>query len=88
MKASTLISLLAAPTAVVSAVIKKAANSTSPITTTKITASYWRATFSDPPFNLQTRAFYESFSKVVDEIVNDPDVKVVVFDSSAEHFCT
>ncbi|KAL7933895.1 ClpP/crotonase [Trichoderma chlorosporum] len=56
------------------------------IKTTKITPSYWRATFSDPPFNIQGNAFFGDFYALVDEITSDPNVKVVVFDSSSEYF--
>ncbi|KAF2109638.1 ClpP/crotonase-like domain-containing protein [Lophiotrema nucula] len=70
----------------ITAVSSKPINTTSPITTTKITPSYWRATFSNPPFNLQDNAFYAAFYALVDEISNDQDVKVVVFDSSVPDF--
>jgi enoyl-CoA hydratase/carnithine racemase len=54
--------------------------------TTKITPSYWRATFSDPPLNIQGDAFFREFYTLVDQIMEDPDVKVVVFDSSSDIF--
>ena len=56
------------------------------IKTTKITPSYWRATFSDPPLNIQGDAFFRDFYALVDQITGDPDVKVVVFDSSSDIF--
>ncbi|KAI0182763.1 ClpP/crotonase-like domain-containing protein [Xylaria flabelliformis] len=56
------------------------------ITTTKVTPSYWRATFSNPPFNFMDNAFIKEFFSLIDNIADDPEVKVVVFDSSAEHF--
>ncbi|KAI0440374.1 ClpP/crotonase-like domain-containing protein [Xylaria telfairii] len=56
------------------------------IITTKVTPSYWRATFSNPPFNLMDNGFFEDFYSLVDNIAGDPDVKVVVFDSNVEHF--
>ncbi|KAI1745737.1 ClpP/crotonase-like domain-containing protein [Xylaria scruposa] len=56
------------------------------ITTTKVTPSYWRATISNPPFNVMDNAFFEDFYSLVDNIADDPDVKVVVFDSSVEQF--
>ncbi|KAI3316666.1 ClpP/crotonase [Xylariaceae sp. AK1471] len=58
----------------------------SAIVTTKITPSYWRATFSNPPLNLENNAWFKDFYNLVDEIANDPNVSVVVFDSSAENF--
>lgn len=60
--------------------------SSSVITTTKVNPSYWRATFSDPPLNIQGDAFFRDFYALVDQITGDPDVKVVVFDSSPEPF--
>jgi hypothetical protein len=51
------------------------------IVTTKVTPSYWRATFSSPPLNLENTAFFEDFYALVDRIANDSDVKVIVFDS-------
>jgi enoyl-CoA hydratase/carnithine racemase len=56
------------------------------IITTKITPSYWRATFSDPPLNIQGDAFFREFYALVNQITSDPDVKVVVFDSSSDVF--
>jgi len=56
------------------------------IKTTKITPAYWRATFSDPPLNIQNDAFFRDFYALVDQITGDPDVKVVVFDSSSQSF--
>jgi len=53
---------------------------------TKIDSAYWRATFSDPPLNLQGDAFFQDFYSIVDEITNNSDVKVVVFDSSSREF--
>ena len=59
---------------------------TTVIKTTKITPAYWRVTFSDPPLNIQGDAFFRDFYTTVDQITSDPDVKVVVFDSSSELF--
>jgi hypothetical protein len=61
-------------------------NATQPIVTTKVTPSYWRATFVNPPFNLEDNAWFASFYALVDTIAHNPDVKVVVFDSSAPDF--
>ncbi|KAI0433895.1 ClpP/crotonase-like domain-containing protein [Xylaria sp. FL1042] len=58
----------------------------SSIITTKVTPSYWRATLSSPPFNLMDNAYFEAFYALVDDIAADPDVKVVVFNSSVEDF--
>ncbi|KAL3954514.1 hypothetical protein ACCO45_010077 [Purpureocillium lilacinum] len=61
-------------------------NNPSVIKLTKIDSAYWRATFSDPPLNLQGDAFFQDFYSIVDEITNNSDVKVVVFDSSSREF--
>lgn len=56
------------------------------IKTTKITPSYWRATFSCPPFNIQGLAFFNDYYALIDQIEADPNVKVVVFDSISPDF--
>jgi enoyl-CoA hydratase/carnithine racemase len=56
------------------------------IATTKVTPAYWRASFSDPPLNIQGNAFFRDFYALVEQITSDPDVKVVVFDSSSDFF--
>jgi enoyl-CoA hydratase/carnithine racemase len=90
MRLSTLFSLIIGP--IISAVssapttLSAPSNSSSVIKTTKITPSYWRATFSDPPLNVQGDAFFREFYALVDQITSDPDVKVVVFDSSSDIF--
>src|ERR1700744_2995972 len=68
------------------AAISPPSTSSPVITTTKITSSYWRATFSDPPLNIQGDAFFREFYELVNQITSDPDVKVVVFDSSSDVF--
>ncbi len=56
------------------------------IKTTKVTPYYWRATFSDPPLNIQGDAFFREFYALVDRITSDSDVKAAVFDSSSDTF--
>ncbi|KAH9908273.1 ClpP/crotonase-like domain-containing protein [Xylariomycetidae sp. FL2044] len=56
------------------------------IVVTKVSPAYWRATLSNPPFNIQGQAFYEDLYEVIDQVANDNDVKVVVFDSNVENF--
>jgi enoyl-CoA hydratase/carnithine racemase len=56
------------------------------ITTTKVTPSYWRATFCDPPVNIEGTAFFEDFYALIDQIAADSNVKVVVFDSAVPDF--
>ncbi|KAI1822649.1 ClpP/crotonase-like domain-containing protein [Xylaria intraflava] len=59
---------------------------TSAITLSKVSPAYWRATFSNPPFNAQGTAFYEDLYSLIDQLANDTEVKVVVFDSNVEKF--
>jgi enoyl-CoA hydratase/carnithine racemase len=61
-------------------------SSASPIVTTKVTPSYWRATFSSPPLNIQNNAWYSALHALIDQITKDDEVKVVVFDSAAPDF--
>ncbi|KAH8897174.1 ClpP/crotonase [Thozetella sp. PMI_491] len=56
------------------------------INTTKVTPSYWRATFNSPPLNVEGTAFFEDFYALIDLIANDSDVNVVVFDSAVPDF--
>jgi len=56
------------------------------IVTKKVTPAYWRATFSSPPFNIQSTSFLQDLYALVDRIEADPEVKVVVFDSSSPDF--
>lgn len=76
------ISTLASTLASVSATT----NSSSAITTKKISPSYWRATFSNPPFNVQTNAWFTDLYNLIDDIEKDPNVQVVVFDSCVPNF--
>jgi enoyl-CoA hydratase/carnithine racemase len=56
------------------------------IVTTKVTPSYWHATFSCPPLNIQGLAFFEDYYALISQIKADSNVKVVVFDSSSPDF--
>jgi enoyl-CoA hydratase/carnithine racemase len=56
------------------------------IVVTKVTPSYWRATFSCPPLNIQGVSFFQEYYALIDQIEADSDVKVVVFDSRAPDF--
>jgi enoyl-CoA hydratase/carnithine racemase len=56
------------------------------IVTTQVTPSYWRATFSSPPLNIQGLSFFQDYYALIDQIEADSDVKVIVFDSSAPDF--
>lgn len=52
------------------------------IKTTKHTNGYWRATIDSPPLNLFDQEMVEDLQELVDELENDQQVKVVVFDSA------
>lgn len=56
------------------------------ITLEKVTPAYWRATLSDPPLNPMNSRFFSDYFALIDRIEQDPDVKVVVFDSSSPDF--
>ncbi|KAF2867498.1 enoyl-CoA hydratase/carnithine racemase [Massariosphaeria phaeospora] len=86
MKFLSTLSVFAAPIAALHASARSPTNATEPIITTKVTPSYWRATFANPPFNIEDNAWFASFFALVNKITHDPDVKVVVFDSSAPDF--
>src|SRR5271170_1068238 len=48
--------------------------------------SYWRVTFDNPPFNLYDPEVEECLARVVDQLVADPEIKAVVFDSALPDF--
>ncbi|CAG9950680.1 unnamed protein product [Clonostachys rosea f. rosea IK726] len=73
-------------TLAVSALAACQATPTGFIRVTKVTPSYWRATFSNAPFNLLNSNFYLDFYALVDQLENDQEVKVVVFDSEVPDF--
>lgn len=56
------------------------------IITTRVTPSYWRATFSCPPLNVEGLTFFQDYYALIDQIEADSEVKVIVFDSSAPDF--
>jgi enoyl-CoA hydratase/carnithine racemase len=56
------------------------------IVTTKVTPSYWRATFHSPPLNIEGTDFFPDFYTLIDQIANDTLVNIVVFDSDIEGF--
>jgi enoyl-CoA hydratase/carnithine racemase len=58
----------------------------SPFIIKKITAAYWRASFNYPPFNLLGPEFFKGLSNIINELENDPNVKVIVFDSAVPDF--
>ncbi|MBA2920662.1 enoyl-CoA hydratase/isomerase family protein [Sphingomonas sp. MAH-20] len=56
------------------------------ISITRPQAGYWRATFSNPPINLIDPDTIAELSDLVAELERDPDVKVIVFQSSDPDF--
>jgi enoyl-CoA hydratase/carnithine racemase len=53
---------------------------------TRVTPGYWRVTIDHPPFNIFGPESIPMLNSVVTQIENDPDVKVVVFDSAVPGF--
>src|SRR6202050_5490515 len=48
--------------------------------------SYWRVIFDNPPLNLMGPEFVLQFRKIMNEIENDEQVRVVVFESAVDGF--
>lgn len=59
---------------------------TKQIRVSKASPNYWRVTFDNPPLNLMGPEFVVEFAKIVTDIENDGQVRVVVFDSAVEGF--
>jgi enoyl-CoA hydratase/carnithine racemase len=57
-----------------------------PVRTEQRGPGYWRVSFDNPPFNLYDPEVETALAKVVDQLENDPAVKVVVFDSALPEF--
>jgi enoyl-CoA hydratase/carnithine racemase len=53
---------------------------------TRKSPSYWRVIFDNPPLNLMGPEFVLEFRKIITEIENDENVKVVVFESAVDGF--
>lgn len=52
------------------------------IRTTKHTTGYWRATIDSPPLNLFDQKMAEDLQALMEDLENDDEVKIVVFDSA------
>jgi enoyl-CoA hydratase/carnithine racemase len=52
----------------------------------KISPGYWRVTMDNPPLNLMGPEFVLQFRDVMDQIEDDADLRVVVFDSAVDGF--
>ncbi|KAL7945489.1 ClpP/crotonase-like domain-containing protein [Trichoderma barbatum] len=61
-------------------------SSTEPIILTKITPTYWRATFNNGTLNLFSPESYIALKTLVAELESDTAVRVIVFDSSSPDF--
>ena len=53
---------------------------------TRVTPAYWRVTIDKPPFNIYGPDSMPQLDRVVTAIENDPERKVVVFDSAVPGF--
>src|SRR5258707_1198767 len=52
----------------------------------RLTPSYWRVTFDNPPLNIFGPETIPELNEIVTALETDEDVKVVVFDSAVEGF--
>ena len=52
----------------------------------RLTPAYWRITFDNPPFNLFGPETIPQLNEAITQLENDPQVKVVVFDSAVPGF--
>ena len=59
---------------------------TAQINLTRVSATYWRITFDNPPLNLMGPQFVREFRDIMTAIEADAQVRVVVFDSAVEGF--
>src|SRR5689334_18567001 len=48
----------------------------------RVTPQYWRVTIDHPPFNIFGPESIPQLNSVITQIENDPELKVVVFDSA------
>lgn len=53
---------------------------------TRVTPAYWRVTIDHPPFNIFGPESIPQLNSVITQIENDPELKVVVFDSAVPGF--
>lgn len=53
---------------------------------TKVTPAYWRVTIDNPPFNIYGPDSMPQLDRVITAIEQDPQLKVVVFDSAVPGF--
>jgi enoyl-CoA hydratase/carnithine racemase len=53
---------------------------------TKVSPAYWRATFNNPPLNLFDPETFAALRLLMDDLEQDNDVRVIVFDSANPDF--
>jgi len=53
---------------------------------TKVSPAYWRATFDNPPLNLFDPETFAALRLLMDDLEQDEDVRVVVFDSATPDY--
>ena len=59
---------------------------TAQIRVNRVSASYWRVIFDNPPLNLMAAEFVLQFREIINDLESDERVKVVVFESAVEGF--
>ena len=64
----------------------KSSSNTKQIRLSRLTPTYWRITFDNPPLNLMGPAFVLQFREILSALETDEHLKVVVFDSAVEGF--
>ena len=52
------------------------------LTVAKHSSAYWRVTFNNPPINLYDQQFVEHLQALTEQLENDDEVNIVVFDSA------
>jgi enoyl-CoA hydratase/carnithine racemase len=52
----------------------------------RLSPTYWRVTIDNPPLNVMGPEMVRQFQAIIDEIEDDKDLTVVVFDSAVEGF--
>jgi enoyl-CoA hydratase/carnithine racemase len=56
------------------------------IRVTRLSSTYWRITFDNPPLNLMGPQFVREFREIIAAVEADEEVRVLVFESAVEGF--
>lgn len=56
------------------------------IRVTRLSSTYWRITFDNPPLNLMGPQFVREFRKIIAGVEADEEVRVLVFESAVDGF--